>query len=60
MLVCVRAYFAIPIALSYKYLPFGSLCYDAIKLLVELFDLFVFMVWGWCINLNDCDIVWSH
>ena len=39
-LVCVRAFFGILIALSYQYILLGSLCYDAIKLLVELFDLF--------------------
>ena len=38
----------------------GSLCYDAIKLLVELFVLLVFVVWGWCIDLNNCNFVWSH
>ena len=36
VLVCVRAYFGVQIALSYKYI-LGSLCYDAIKLLMELF-----------------------
>ena len=45
--------------MNYKYILLGSLCYDAIKLLIELFDL-VFMVWGWCIYLNDCDVVWSR
>ena len=44
VLVCVRAYFGIPIALNYKYIFLGSLCYDAIKLLVELFDLLIVMV----------------
>ena len=44
MLVCARAYFGIPIALDYKYILLGSLCYDAIKLLVELFDLLIFVV----------------
>ena len=58
MLVCLRAYFRIQIALNYKYIP-GSLCYDAIKLLVELFDLPVFVVSGWCTDLNDCDVSWS-
>ena len=37
LLVCVRVYFGIPIALNYKYILLGSLCYDAIKLLIELF-----------------------
>ena len=62
MLVCVRAYFGIPITLNYKYMQYillESLCYDAVKLLVELFDAFVFMVCGWFIDLNDCDVVWS-
>ena len=27
----------IPIALNYKYILLGSLCYDAIKLLIDLF-----------------------
>ena len=44
VLVCFRAYLGILIALHYKYILLGSLCYDAIKLLVELFDLLVFMV----------------
>ena len=35
-------------------------CYDAIKLFVELFDLLVFVVLGWCIDLDDCDVVWSR
>ena len=30
VLVCVRVYFGIPIALNYKYILLGSLCYDAI------------------------------
>ena len=42
VLVCVRVYFGIPIALNYKYI-LGSLCYDAIKLPVELFDLLAFV-----------------
>ena len=33
--------------------------HDAIKLLIKLFDLLVFMVWGWCIDLNNCDVLWS-
>ena len=37
VLVCVRAYFGIPIALNYKYIILVSLCYDVIKLLIELF-----------------------
>ena len=37
VLVCVRVYFGIQIALNYKYIHLGSLCYDAIKLLIELF-----------------------
>ena len=44
VLVCVRAYFGIPITLNYKHIFLASLCYDANKLLVELFDLFVFVV----------------
>ena len=32
-----RAYFGILIALNYKYILLGSLCYDAIKLLIEMF-----------------------
>ena len=50
VLVCVRAYFGIPIVWNYKYLLLGSLCYVGIKLLVELFYLFVFIVRGWCID----------
>ena len=30
--------------------------YDASKLPIALFDLLVFMVCGWCIDLNDCDV----
>ena len=37
LLVCVRVYFGIPIALNYKYIILVSLCYDVIKLLIELF-----------------------
>ena len=44
VLVCVSAYFGIPIVLNCKYIFLGILCYDAIKLLVELFDLLVFVV----------------
>ena len=44
VLACVRAYFGIPIALNYKYILLGSLCYDATKLLIELLDLLVFVV----------------
>ena len=55
MLVCIRVYFGIPIALNYKYILLGSLCYDAIKLLIELF-----VVLRWCVDLNDCDAVWSR
>ena len=36
VLICVRNYFGILVALTYKYI-LGSLCYDAIKLLMELF-----------------------
>ena len=32
VLVCVLAYFGIPVALNYKHILLGSLCYDAIKL----------------------------
>ena len=60
MLVCVRAYFGISIALLYRYILLGSLCYDVIELLLEVFDLLVFMVYGWYINLNDFDVVWSR
>ena len=42
--VWVRVYCGIPIALKYKYILLESLCYDAIKLLGELFDLLVFVV----------------
>ena len=35
--VWVRVYCGIPIALKYKYILLESLCYDAIKLLMELF-----------------------
>ena len=42
--VCIRAYFGIPIAFNHKYILLGSLCYDTVKLLVELFDLLVFVV----------------
>ena len=56
--VSARAYFSIPITLNYKYILLGSLCCDAIKPLVELFDLLVFIVRGWCIDLNDgCCVV---
>ena len=44
MLVCVKACFDIPIALNYKYILLGGLCYDAIKLIVEMCDLLVLMV----------------
>ena len=44
VLVCVRAYFGISIALLYRYILLGSLCYDAIRLLDKLFDLLVLMV----------------
>ena len=37
VVVGIRAYFGIPIALNYKYILLGSLCYGAIKLLMELF-----------------------
>ena len=37
VLVCARAYFGIPGALDYKCILLGSLCYGAIKLLLELF-----------------------
>ena len=43
-LVCVRAYLGISIALNYRYILLGSLCYDTVKLLIELFDPLVFMV----------------
>ena len=60
----IRAYCDILIALDYKYLYIyillGSLCYDAFKLLTEFFDLLVFMVWGRCIDLDDCNVVWSR
>ena len=56
VLVCIWAYFGIPIALNYKYILLGSLCYDSIKLLIELF-----VVWcNWCTDLNDCDVVWVY
>ena len=42
--VCVRIYCGVPIALNYKYILLGSLCYDTIKLLVELFNLLIFVV----------------
>ena len=35
--------YGIPTALNYKYILFQSLCYDAIKLLIELFNL-IFIV----------------
>ena len=44
VLVYVRAYFGIPIALNYKYILLGSLCYDVIKMLIELFDLLIFVI----------------
>ena len=44
LLVFVRAYFGIAIALNYKYILLGSLSYNAIEPLVKLFDLFSFMV----------------
>ena len=37
VLVCIRAYSGIQIALNYKDILLWSLCYDAIKLLIELF-----------------------
>ena len=46
--------------LELKYVLLGSLCYDTIKLLVLLFDLLVFLVSGCCIDLIDCDVVWSR
>ena len=55
VLIRVMAHFGIPIALNYKYILLGSLCYDAIKLLMELF-----VVRHWCMDLNDCDVVWSR
>ena len=42
--ICVRAYCGILLALNCKYTLLGSLCCDAIKLLIELFDLLVFVV----------------
>ena len=36
VLVCGRVYFSIPIALNYKYILLGSLCFDVTKLLVLL------------------------
>ena len=39
VLICIRAYFGIPIALNYKYINLGSLYYGTVKLPVELFDL---------------------
>ena len=42
--ISVKASFGIPIASNYKYILLGSLSYDAIKLLVELFDLLVSVV----------------
>ena len=44
--------------MNYKYVLLESLYYDIIKLLIELF--LIFMVCGWCIDLNDCDVVWYH
>ena len=44
VLTCIRAYFGIPVAFSCKHILLGSLCYDAIKLFMELFDFFIFMV----------------
>ena len=35
-LVLLRVYSGIPIALNYKSILLGSLCYDSIKLLIEL------------------------
>ena len=49
MLICIPAYSGIPINLNYKYILLGSLCYDTIKLPIELFDL-VFTIWGCCID----------
>ena len=60
VLVCVRVYFDILIALNYKHILLGSLCYDAIELLIEPFNLLIFMFCSWCIELNDCDVVWSR
>ena len=54
VLVRVRVYFDILSTLN-KYILLGSLCYDAIKLLIELF-----VVLRWCVDLNECDVVWSH
>ena len=57
--VCFRAYFDIPVALNYWYILLGSLCYDTIKLLLELLGLLVFVVWDWCTDLDDY-VVWSN
>ena len=35
VLLCFRVFFGIPIALNCKYILLGSLCYDAIKLLIS-------------------------
>ena len=42
VLIRVMAHFGIPIALNYKYILLGSLSYDIIKLLVDMFELIVF------------------
>ena len=39
-----RGLLGIPVVLNYKYILLGSLCYDAIKLLIDLFDLLVFVI----------------
>ena len=59
-LVCVRAHFGIPIALNCACILLESLCYDVISLLVQSFDLLIVTVWGWCIDLNIIDGVWSR
>ena len=55
--IYTRAYFGIPIALDYNYILLGSLCYDTFKLLVELFNRLISVVCGWCIDLDECDVV---
>ena len=47
-------------SLNYKYSLLMNLCYDTIKLLLELLGLLVFVVWDWCTNLDDCNVVWSN
>ena len=58
--VPAQCWYASGTTLHSDYFLLGSLCYDAIKLLVKLFDLLIVMVGGWCIDLNDCGVQCSR